>query len=392
MISKPEYAYIAFDVFPSKKGAATHINHCLKALQNTFKTGLLICIGNDDMPVFQFDKERNLYVYRWKEKVLNFLERTQKFQANVSAFLQMPLCDTIKLIHFRDIWGGIPALNSNLNCKTVFEVNALSHIELPNRYPNISASVLQKTEKLEQYCIAKCDVIITPSQVTKQLIKTHFKAICSKINVIPNGVTYYPTTGLDSKKNTSQPYILYFGALQKWQGIKTLLKALKELDDLNTRLVICASVPKKRTETYQDFAVNIGVAHKIDWFYELEKQDLALKIKNAMLSVAPLTLCDRNIVQGCNPLKVLESMAYATPVIASNIPVVCELITDTKTGYLITPDRPELLGRKIRALLETPNQLKKIGLNGKKEIEKKYLWTYQEAKMTTIYKTLLPYD
>ena len=130
--------YIAFDVFPSQKGAATHIDHCLKALQKTFKTGMLICLGNDQMPAFQFDKERNLYVYRWKEKVANFLERTQKFQTNVFDILQLPFCKTTKLIHFRDIWGGIPAIKANLNCKIVFEVNAFSHIELPNRYPNIS--------------------------------------------------------------------------------------------------------------------------------------------------------------------------------------------------------------------------------------------------------------
>jgi len=392
MITKPEYVYIAFDLFPSQKGAATHINHCLKALQNTFKTGLLICLGNDDMPVFQFDKERNLYVYRWKEKVVNFLERTQKFQASVLEILKIPLCQAIKLIHFRDIWGGIPALKTDLNCKTVFEVNAFSHIELPNRYPNISESVLQKIKNFEDYCITKCDVIITPSNVTKRFIKDHFKIKSLKINVIPNGVQYYDSNSLETKYDSPHPYILYFGALQKWQGIKTLLKALKEIDDLNIRLLICASVPEKRTLIYHDLAKSIDVYHKVDWLYELDKQLLASKIKNALLTVAPLSSCNRNIIQGCNPLKILESMAYATPVIASDIPVVRELISDHKTGYLVPSDRPELLGRKIRTLLEVPKELKKVGLNGKKEIEKKYLWDYQEHKMKNIYKTVLLHD
>ncbi len=79
MTPKPEYIYIAFDVFPSQKGAATHIDHCLKALQNTFNCGLLICLGTDAMPAFQYDKQRNLYVYRFKEKVVNFLQRAEAF-------------------------------------------------------------------------------------------------------------------------------------------------------------------------------------------------------------------------------------------------------------------------------------------------------------------------
>ncbi|MDY8136036.1 glycosyltransferase family 4 protein [Aquimarina sp. 2201CG5-10] len=392
MFTKPEYAYIAFDVFPSQKGAATHINHCLRALQGTFKTGILICLGNDDMPTFQFDKERNLYVYRWKEKVINFLERTQRFEKSVLDILQIPLCETIKLIHFRDIWGGIPALKTDLNCKTVFEVNAFSHIELPSRYPNISESVIQKIKNLEHYCITKCDTIITPSNVTKKFIKEHFKIESLKINVIPNGVKYYDLNTLEIKNNPSNPYILYFGALQKWQGIKILFKALKEIDDLDIRLLICASVPEKRTLIYHDLAENFGVNHKIDWLYELDKRTLATKIKNALFTVAPLSSCNRNIIQGCSPLKILESMAYATPVVASDIPVVSELINDNETGYLVPPDRPELLGRKIRILLESPKQLKKVGLNGKKEIEKKYLWDYQEDKMKNTYKALLLND
>lgn len=393
MNQKPEYIYIAFDVFPSQKGAATHINHCLKALQNTFNTGLLICLGNDDMPAFQYDKDRKLYVYRWKEKVVNFLERTQKFQKAISQVLNLPLCENIKLVHFRDIWGGFPALRHTSTYKTVFEVNAFQHIELPNRYPNISASVLEKIQTLERYCITHCDEIMTPSKVTQLFIKQYVNDCDKIIHVIPNGVTLYEAKPLPKEISShSSPYILYFGAMQKWQGIKTLFKAFKELKDLDLRLRICTSIPEKRTEIYKDLAISIGIADCIDWFYEQDKSTLASHIKAAAFTVAPLSSCDRNIVQGCNPLKILESMAYGIPVIASNIAVVRELIDDNITGVLVAPDRPEHLGRKMRTILEQPETLKRIGLNGKNKIEKNYLWLYQEAKMKTMYKNLINND
>nr|WP_321226165.1 glycosyltransferase family 4 protein [uncultured Psychroserpens sp.] len=389
MNPKPEFIYIAFDVFPSQKGAATHIEHCLKALQNTLNTGLLICLGNDDMPAFQFDEDRNLYVYRWKEKVVNFLERTQKFQKAIIEVLNLPLCENVKLVHFRDIWGGIPVLEFNNRFKTVFEVNAFQHIELPNRYPTISATVLEKIKQREQFCITNADTIITPSNITQAFINFHFEAVSNKIKVIPNGVTIYDIEISKKKVDLNSPYILYFGALQKWQGIKTLFKAFKELEDLEIRLVICASVPEKRTDVYKELAKNIGISEHIDWFYELNKKELAVYITNALLTVAPLVACDRNIVQGCNPLKILESMSYGTPVIASDIPVVRELIKDNETGFLVPPDRPENLGRKIRALLEHPKKIKAIGANGKQHIKNNYLWEYQETMMKTEYKKLL---
>ena len=388
MNPKPEYVYIAFDVFPSQKGAATHINHCLKALQNTFKTGLLICLGNDDMPTFQYDKKRHLYVFRWKEKIVNFLKRTQQFQIKVNTILNLPLCDNIKLVHFRDIWGGIPVIQNKANYKIIFEVNAFQHIELPNRYPSISAHVLEKIKILEHVCITNANSIITPSHVTQNFICSNYNIENKRINVVPNGVTIYDTIIPSPDKASHSPYLLYFGAMQKWQGIKTLFRALKELNDIEIRLLICASVPEKRTLIYHELAQSIGVAHKIDWLYQLNKQDLAKKIINAQLSVAPLAACNRNTVQGCNPLKIIESLAYGTPVVASNLPVVREIIDD-KTGFLIPPDRPELLGRKIRALLEQPKILKQVGDKGKQKIKKNYLWKYQEAKIKTIYQNLL---
>ncbi|WP_040281755.1 glycosyltransferase family 4 protein [Psychroserpens damuponensis] len=391
MTLKPEFIYIAFDVFPSQKGAATHIEHCLKALQATFKSGLLICLGNEEMPTFQFDEERQLYVYRWKEKVVNFLERTQKFQDAVTKILNLPLCENIQLIHFRDIWGGIPVLQHTTTYKTVFEVNAFQHIELPNRYPTISTSVLEKIKQLEQFCVSQSDVLITPSIVTQKFIITQYKVNANKVTVIPNGVTIYDEDSKIITLNRDKNYILYFGALQKWQGIKTLFKAIKELKDLNIQLVICTSIPEKRTEIHKQLAQNIGVFDSINWHYELNKKELAVMIKNAILTVAPLSACDRNIVQGCNPLKILESMSYGIPVVASDIPVVRELIEDNVTGFLVPPDRPEDLGRAIRALLEQPEKLKAIGTHAKQHIKNNYLWIDQESKMKTVYKNRLTY-
>jgi len=85
-------------------------------------------------------------------------------------------------------------------------------------------------------------------------------------------------------------------------------------------------------------------------------------------------------------------MAYGTTVVASNIPVVRELIVDDVSGILVPPDRPELLGRKMRMLLEAPETLARIGKQAKAEIDKNYLWLYQEGKMKKVYQNLLNED
>lgn len=383
---KPTYAYIAFDLFPSQKGAATHIEHCLVALQNTFNCGILICLGNDDMPSVQYDNERNLFVYRFQEKIVNFLNRTQKFQEYIHEVLSLSANNEINLCHFRDIWGGTSALSLKNNFKTVFEVNSFASIELPNRYPSITPNALTKIKALESFCIEKSDVIITPSEITKKYILNTFSTSEETIRVIPNGVSVL--SEINSTKELGK-YILYFGALQKWQGIKNLFKAMKEISDLDIKLVICSSVPEKRTQIYQELAKNYGVAHQLIWFYELDKKQLSEKITDAIFTVAPLTACDRNLVQGCNPLKILESMAYGVPVLATHLPVVNEIITENVNGFLVAPDRPEIFGRKMRSLLNNRKKLQEIGVNAKKLIKENYLWEYQESKMKLVYQNLI---
>jgi len=382
----PKFAYIAFDVFPSQKGAATHIQHCLVALQNTFNCGVLICLGNNHMPAVQFDKERNLYVYRFQQKIVNFLKRTQKFQEFVSEVLSLTANKSIHIVQFRDIWSAIPALSAKQSFSTVFEVNSFASIELPNRYPAISQRVIEKIKSLEEYSIQHSKALITPSAVTQSYIQHHFNVPKNKIQVIPNGVQLYSATR--STKDLGD-YILYFGALQKWQGIKILLKAMKELSDVSVKLVICASVPKKRTLHYHQLAQDYGVSHQLIWLYELDKQQLAEKIKNALFTVAPLTACDRNLTQGCHPLKIIESMGYGVPVLASRLPVVSEIITENKEGFLITADRPELLGRKMRGLLADPKKLQDMGTKAKNKIKENYLWQHQEEKMQLLYNNLI---
>jgi glycosyltransferase involved in cell wall biosynthesis len=62
--------------------------------------------------------------------------------------------------------------------------------------------------------------------------------------------------------------------------------------------------------------------------------------------VAPLTLNDRNVTQGCCPLKVLEYMAAGRPLVASNLPVVRELVRERLDGLLFAPDDPLDLARR----------------------------------------------
>jgi glycosyltransferase involved in cell wall biosynthesis len=133
-------------------------------------------------------------------------------------------------------------------------------------------------------------------------------------------------------------------------------------------------------------AEKLEVAPRIVWRFGLSAAQLAPWLRNAMLSVAPLTECARNIVQGCSPLKILEAMAAGVPVIASDLPAVRELVTDGVEGLLVQPDRPAALARAIRILFEYPDLRASLGSEGRRRVESTFTWDHAAARLRAVYR------
>jgi glycosyltransferase involved in cell wall biosynthesis len=196
--------------------------------------------------------------------------------------------------------------------------------------------------------------------------------------VVPNGADL-PESAARSHPND---YILYFGALQPWQGVDTALRALVRLP---VDLVICASVHQRRAKPYRKLAERLGIDDRVHWHFALPEHELAPFKQHALLSVAPLKDCSRNVVQGCAPLKILESMAAGVPVVASDLPATRELITDRVHGRLVAPDRPGELARAIRVLLDFPEQRKDMGQAAQRRIAEHLTWDASVTRLQKLY-------
>jgi len=375
--------YTAFDVFPSAKGAATHIHHFANTLLKTYPKGMLYVLGDEKLPDFE-TWENGVDVWRFKSENPNFLERTELYSEQLLFWLRNQ--PDLKICHFRDIWGGVPILlNPDKQYKTIFEVNALPSIELPYRYL-ISEKILKRIQQLEQFCLENADTIVVPSQIIEKfLIQKGVQP--SKIQVITNGAEI--PENQPRPEDAPEKYVIYFGALQSWQGVDTLLRAFRLLQDLDVKLVICSSHKPRHSKAYTKFAEKIGLQEKIIWKYQLSKQELSTWVEHALCSVAPLKECSRNLEQGCSPLKVFESMATGTPVIASDMPVIREIISHEALGKLIRADRPMELARAIRIWLSYPEKAKEIGKNAKKHIETFFSWEQKKEELLALTKKLL---
>ena len=376
--------YASFDRFPTAKGAATRISHVAPTLFDAVGSGVLYVLGDSELPVYQ--REDPVEIVRFCRPIPNFLDRVLAYRERLDHLLdQLPRLD---ICHFRDPWAGIPMVQrAGHRSRTVYEINGLPSIELPQAYPGLPSRTLDKIRAEERFCWDRADALITPSHTLRaNLIGLGVDA--SKIRVVPNGADL-PTVQPARPPGAPRRYLLYFGALQDWQGVDVLLKAfalLRDFDPLD--LVICSSIRERFSKPLRRLSRRLEIAERVHWLYRLPKPELVRWLSHACLTVAPLTECPRNLQQGCCPLKILESMAVGTPVVASDLPVTRELLDD-EHGALVRPDRPSELARAIRILLEHPTEIEQLGVRSRQRIEHHYTWHTSLAPLRALYDELL---
>jgi glycosyltransferase involved in cell wall biosynthesis len=383
--SRHRSLYAAFDRVPSPKGAATHIERFAGALFEHAGGGCLFVLGSGDLAAHE--QEGGLEVFRFQGRHRGFLDRVLGFGARLGQLLDR-LDPSLEICHFRDPWAGVPILARPHGYATVYELNGLPSIELPYAYPHIARSTLEKIRHRERFCLQHADSIVTPSHtIAKNIVR--LGADPGRIQVIPNGAE--PSSRKPPRPDGAPGrYFIYFGALQPWQGVETLLRAFARLDDIpRLHLVICSSSSPRLSKPYLRLSARLGLSDRVVWRHGLGRAELAAWIAHACASVAPLTECSRNLDQGCAPLKILEAMALGVPVVASDLPAVREILSPGVEGRLVHPDRPSELARALRIVLEFPAAARALGEQGQKRQQRDFTWTASLTRLRALYSSLL---
>ena len=382
----PAAAYVAFDRFPSPKGAGVHIGQMAAELFDHAGSGLLVALAGPGMPLHQ--QEGGVRLHRVRADEPNLLDRAEGFSRTVAALLHRH-ADTLRICQVRDPWGALPALAlPGRPYPVVYEVNGLPSIELAHTRPGVSAAARGRLRDLETACLTVADAVVVPSRVLAGAVGAR-GVPAGRIHLVPNGADL-PVLPLPRPARAPDRYLVYVGALQAWQGVDVLLRAFARLADLgDVHLVICSSVGRRFGRGLRRLARRLGVDDRVQWEVAVPHAEIASWLAHAEISVAPLTACERNLDQGCSPLKILESLAAAVPVVASDLPVVRELLGgDDPCGRLVPPDRSDALARALRVLLEYPDAARELGARGRQRVAAGLTWADSRARLREVYRSL----
>lgn len=370
--------YCAFDRVPAPKGASRHIRAFVRGLVAAGHQVEVCLLTAPDLR--EIDGARCLPP---PPPTDSLLARALAFGNRALRYAQAGRYD---LIHFRSPWEGLPLVQWPDHPPLLFEVNGLPSVEWPIAYPALTEQpdLVAKLWRREQAVLAGVDAVITPSQVTAKWLQ---ELGLRRIEVIANGVDPGEWRGEPTPWAERRPEIFYMGTFSPWQGIETAVRALSYLPPpLRLRLV----GPRERMGggRWLRLAGQLGVAQRLLIHPAVAPATLLPWLRQALVAIAPLAADRRNGLQGACPLKILEYLAAGTPVVASRLPLVENLVQHGESAWLCQADDPQALAQAILTVTTQPTLGERLTAGGL-ALAHGYRWQASIDRLLTLYRALL---
>jgi len=235
---------------------------------------------------------------------------------------------------------------------------------------------------IEKTAVEAADRVIAVSRQMREDILAHFSVDPAKVVVIHNGIDperFRRTERRDAldRFGVRTPYVLFVGRVTDQKGIFHLLEAAKLLP-AGVRVVLCASAPD--TPEIEERLRRALPAHpNVVWINEMVPHDVVVQLySHAAVFACPSVYEPFGLIN-------LEAMACETPVVASAVGGILEVVVDGETGLLVAPARPEALAAALTRVLEDPPLGRSMGRAGRQRVEERFSWARVAERTEQVY-------
>ncbi|MBA7489544.1 Alpha-D-kanosaminyltransferase [subsurface metagenome] len=208
--------------------------------------------------------------------------------------------------------------------------------------------------------------------------------------LVVSGARYIDTNLFQIKKELKERKNLigYFGRLEEGKGIMNFVKAIPLVLERQCNLKFFIGGYGPLYESIKDQVRNNNLSEKVEMLNWLPHNKVVDYLNELKLIVLP------SYSEGV-PTIILEAMACGTPVLATSVGGIPDLIKDGETGFIMDSNSPGCIVENIERALRHPN-ISKITRNARSLIEEEYNYRaavvrYKEilnaASKVTLYST-----
>lgn len=233
---------------------------------------------------------------------------------------------------------------------------------------------------LEQY-FRKIDGLIAVSEVARDSVSKYFPG---DYRIIPNGIDtdrFHPDTEPMPELKKYSPKILFVGRFEPRKGLKYLLQAFPLIIDEfpEAKLIV---VGRGILERYYRRYVEEHIKENVIFVGHISPDDLPRYYASCDIYCSPATGAESfGIV-------LLEAMATAKPIVASDIPGYRKVMEHGKEGLFFKSCDSELLAEEIICLLKDKQRMIEMGKNGR-EKALRYDWKIVTKQVLNFYNEVL---
>lgn len=192
----------------------------------------------------------------------------------------------------------------------------------------------------------------------------------------------------ESLDKSSKKNILFVGRLDKAyhsKGLDVLLRAMEIIMKKTESGAVLKVVGEGNLrKNYIELAEKLKVSDNVEFLEKIDNKTLVDYYNSCDVFVLPSS--NKGEAFG---IVLLEAMACAKPVVASNIPGVRSVFIKGKHGLLFKAGDADDLAEKISLILNDENMAKKMGQEARKYAEKYYSLEISGAKLGLIYNQLI---
>lgn len=192
-----------------------------------------------------------------------------------------------------------------------------------------------------------------------------------KIETIPHGEFSYYTKWLNKKQQESKNTILFFGRIQDYKGLDSLIKAVPLITPHipNLKVIIAGEGNFEKYRTIISDKKYFEVHNR----YILD-EEVANFFQRANVVVLPYK---DGTQSGIVPI----AYSFKKPVIVTNVGSIGEVVENGITGFIVPPQDIEQIAKSVIKILQNDELRRQMGENAYLKIQKELSWE-QAAKLT----------
>lgn len=259
---------------------------------------------------------------------------------------------------------------------------------------------------VERTAIEMADAVVAVSSETRDDVLRLFNVNPERVKVIYNGIDPREYRRVESKValkkfgvDESKPYVLFVGRVTRQKGIVHLAKAIRHMNR-DFQVVLCAGAPDT-PQIAAEMKAAVEEAQKVHgsvlWLQEMVSRPEAIELySHASVFCCPSVYEPFGIIN-------LEAMACETPVVASAVGGIKEVVVEGETGFLVPveidaarqfePVNPEGfalgLADRVNRLMADGALRKKMASAGRARVEERFTWKRIAEQTRDLYQGLI---